>query len=168
MPTTVPPDGGPAAPAPPGSPHPSPSASGSPVGSASASPSQDPLTASNSGSGSGAGSDEEPPRAEVQSPLAGREAGEGRLRPGRQFSPWELAHADSLPAQPQAPPPATDPGPIPPATPGESAFPGSEQLSQRALGTSTVRQVKQVSLGAGIALIGLGLGFLAFRLRHLD
>jgi hypothetical protein len=31
-----------------------------------------------------------------------------------------------------------------------------------------VRQVKQVSLGAGIALIGLGLGFLAFRLRRLD
>ncbi|WP_189543105.1 hypothetical protein [Streptomyces gelaticus] len=104
----------------------------------------------------------------MQSPLAGREAGEGRLRPGRQFSPWEPAHADSLPAQPQAPPPATDPGPIPPATPGESALPGSEQLSQRALGASTVRQVKQVSLGAGIALIGLGLGFLAFRLRRLD
>ncbi|RPK67964.1 hypothetical protein EES42_21050 [Streptomyces sp. ADI95-17] len=31
-----------------------------------------------------------------------------------------------------------------------------------------MRRVKQVSLGAGIALIGMGLGFLAFRMRRAD
>ncbi|MFD0340901.1 hypothetical protein ACFVH0_19835 [Streptomyces sp. NPDC127117] len=45
---------------------------------------------------------------------------------------------------------------------------GADPLSQQALDTPFVRQVKQVSLGAGIALIGMGLGFLAFRMRRAD
>ncbi|MFI5768942.1 hypothetical protein ACIA74_10365 [Streptomyces sp. NPDC051658] len=193
IPTPVPSDGGTAAPAPPGSPAPSSPASGSPSGpasaSASASPSASPATSDSdpesesesasdsdpdsasepgSDSGSDPGSDEEPPQPEVQPPLAGREAGEGRLRPGRQLLPWELARVDSSRPRPDAPPAATDPGPAPAAIPAASAPPGTGPLSPQALNAPTVQQVKRVSLGAGITLIGLGLGFLAFRMRRPD
>lgn len=101
----------------------------------------------------------------MQPPLAGREAGEGRLRPGRQLSPWESAHVDSSLPQPDAP---TDPGPAPAAIPEANTSPGTDRLPQQALDGPTVQRVKRVSLGAGIALIGLGLGFLAFRMRRTD
>ncbi|MGW1408117.1 hypothetical protein [Streptomyces sp. NPDC002403] len=174
IPTAVPPGGGSAAPAPPGPPHPSAPGSGSPADSAPASPapspSRTPLSDSSSDpfSDSSSGSDEEPPGTEVQPPLAGREAGEGRLRPGRQLSPWEFAHVDSSLPQPDAPPAPTDPDPAPAATPEANTAPGADRLSQQALDTTTVQRVKRVSLGAGIALIGLGLGFLAFRMRRTD
>ncbi|MFF4080748.1 hypothetical protein ACFYZN_15285 [Streptomyces sp. NPDC001777] len=106
------------------------------------------------------------PSPDAQPPLAGREAGEGRLRPGRQFSPWELAHADGLLDPPEERPPAIDPEPVPVVTPGEVAPTGTEPAPRQALDAPTVGQVKQVSLGAGIALIGLGLAFLAFRMRR--
>ncbi|MCX4395481.1 hypothetical protein [Streptomyces sp. NBC_01767] len=178
VPTAVPPDGGQAAPAPPGSPLPSAPASGSPAdsdsgsGSATASAGPTPSDASDSGpdSDSGSTSDAEPPAADAQSPLAGREAGEGRSRPGRQLSPWELAHADGSFQRPDASSAASDPAPVPaPAeTPAASTSPGTDGLSPQALDAPTVRRVKQVSLGAGIALIGMGLGFLAFRMRRAD
>ncbi|WP_406014122.1 hypothetical protein OG520_20590 [Streptomyces sp. NBC_00984] len=189
IPTPVPSDGGTAAPAPPGSPAPSSPASGSPSGpaSASASPSDSPATSDSdpesdsasdsdpdsasepgSDSGSDPGSDEEPPQPEVQPPLAGREAGEGRLRPGRQLLPWELARVDNSRPRPDAPPAATDPGPAPAAIPAASTPPGTGPLSPQALNAPAVQQMKRVSLGAGITLIGLGLGFLAFRMRRPD
>ncbi|MFF1644956.1 hypothetical protein [Streptomyces sp. NPDC058240] len=160
IPTTVPSGGGTAAPAPPGSP-----ASGSPATSDS-----DPESASDSDpdSVSAPGSDEEPPQPEVQPPLAGREAGEGRLRPGRQLLPWELARVDSSRPRPDPPPAATDPGPAPAAIPAASTSPGTGPLSPQALNAPAVQQMKRVSLGAGITLIGLGLGFLAFRMRRPD
>ncbi|MCX4846774.1 hypothetical protein [Streptomyces sp. NBC_00893] len=104
--------------------------------------------------------------------MAGREAGEGRLRPGRQLSPQELAHADSTfqrSTPPSAPPSAaTDPEPVPAAPPAASTSGEADPLSPQALDAPTVRRVKKVSLGAGIALIGMGLGFLAFRMRRAD
>lgn len=39
-------------------------------------------------------------------------------------------------------------------------------MSQQALEGPAVEQVQQVSLGAGIALVGMGIGFLAFRMRR--
>ncbi|MGW2180987.1 hypothetical protein ACWCXX_23410 [Streptomyces sp. NPDC001732] len=171
---SVSPDGGSAAPAPPGAPaSDSPSGPASPAKPPSSSTSSAPPsgTASGDASGDASGTASEdgpgkrPPRPEAQSPLAGREAGEGRLRPGRQFSPGEIAHADSLLDPPEEQPPATAPGPIPVATPEEISPTGPERLPQQALDTPTVSRVKRVSLGAGIALIGLGLGFLAFRMR---
>ncbi|MFF2007659.1 hypothetical protein ACFVWY_01105 [Streptomyces sp. NPDC058195] len=104
------------------------------------------------------------PAAGAQTPLAGREAGAGRPRPGRQLSPEELAHADSLFDQPSARPTASTPG-TPPAA---SALPGTEPYPRQAMDPATAHQVKQVSLGGGIALIGLGLGFLAYRMRRVD
>ncbi|MEL5961029.1 hypothetical protein AADR41_40815, partial [Streptomyces sp. CLV115] len=140
--------------------------SGSAAASATPAPSDD----SDSGPGSGSASDAEPPVTDAESPLAGREAGEGRLRPGRQLSPWEIAHPDGTFQRPDAPPATSDPAPVPvPAeTPGASTSAGADPLSPQALDTPAVRRVKQVSLGAGIALIGLGLGFLAFRMRRAD
>ncbi|MFF3783091.1 hypothetical protein [Streptomyces sp. NPDC001933] len=140
------------------------SGSGSSSGSDSSS---DPGSGSSSSSASdSASSDGEPPADDAQSPLAGREAGEGRLRPGRQLSAWEFAHPDGPLQNPYAPPAATDPGPTP--TPGASTSDGADQLSRQALDSPAVRQVKQLSLGAGIALVGLGLGFLAYRMRRAD
>ncbi|MEU9560868.1 hypothetical protein AB0D16_02310 [Streptomyces sp. NPDC048161] len=165
MPTADPPVGGPAAPAPPGPPR----TSGSPAISDPASP-PDPASSSASGTASGpvSGSDGVPPQPEAQPTLAGREAGEGRLRPGRQLSPQELAQADSTLQQPAPPSAATDPEPLPAATPVASAPPGGGPLSPQALSAPAVQQVKQLSLGAGITLIGLGLGFLALRMRRSD
>ncbi|MFD8826293.1 hypothetical protein ACFV1C_28555 [Streptomyces sp. NPDC059605] len=88
------------------------------------------------------------------------------MRPGRQFSPWEFAHADGLLDPPEDRPPATDPGPAPVATPAQIAPTRAEPAPRQALDAPTVSQVKQVSLGMGIALIGLGLAFLAFRMRR--
>lgn len=141
-----------AAPAPLGSPLPSRRASGSLSSAAPA----------------GSDSPEETPRSEARSPLAGREAGEGRLRPGRQLSPQELAHADNTFQRSASPSATTDPEPVPAAPPAASTSPGADGLSPQALDAPTVRRVKQVSLGAGIALIGMGLGFLAFRMRRAD
>ncbi|MGW3655750.1 hypothetical protein ACWD6R_08570 [Streptomyces sp. NPDC005151] len=109
-------------------------------------------------------------RPEAQPPLAGRQAGEGRLRPGRPFSPGELAHHDTphgLPeVQPEVQPVVTTPVAVPAVTPEVSGSPPEGRLAPQALDTPAVRRVQKVSFGAGIALIGLGLGFLAFRLRR--
>lgn len=125
-------------------------------------------------SGSPSGS---PSAEESGSPLAGRPAGEGRARPGRSLSPTELA--DSEASADEVPPgtdpgeaasPEADPGRVPAFTPPPDAFPepGRTARQRQALDEPAVRQVQQVSLGSGIALVGLGLGFLAFRMRRVN
>ncbi|MFF2327504.1 MULTISPECIES: hypothetical protein [unclassified Streptomyces] len=51
-------------------------------------------------------------------------------------------------------------------TPEASTSPEPGRLAPQALDGPTRERVQRVSLGAGIALIGLGLGFLALRLRR--
>lgn len=101
-------------------------------------------------------------------PMAGREAGAGKVRPGRSLTPLELARAET----PDEPEPAVEPeqsaAGLPESTvpPAEFSEPGAG--AARALDAAAVRQVRQVSLGTGIALVGLGLAFLAFRLRRVN
>ncbi|WP_241192416.1 hypothetical protein [Streptomyces sp. ADI96-02] len=99
-------------------------------------------------------------------PLAGREAGVGKARPGRSLTPLEQARAE----RPIEPEPSDEPGrssvDLPVSPPPSSAFDDPARRTGQALDASAVRQVRQVSLGAGIALVGLGLAFLAFRMRH--
>jgi len=101
-------------------------------------------------------------------PLAGREAGAGKARPGRSLTPLELARAET-PAEPE---PSDEPeesaAGLPVFTPPPEAFSEPGAPAARALDAAAVRQVQQVSLGTGIALVGLGLGFLAFRLRRVN
>lgn len=108
-------------------------------------------------------------------PLAGREAGAGKARPGRSLSPLELAQAESRAereppqeATEEADEPDTAPVGLQDFTPPPDAFTDPEARAARALDAAAVRQVQQVSLGTGIALVGLGLAFLAFRLRRVN
>ncbi|WP_326671028.1 MULTISPECIES: hypothetical protein [unclassified Streptomyces] len=110
---------------------------------------------------------------DAQSPLAGRPAGEGRPRPGRTMTPEEIARADALEAseeeaaeEAEEEAEATEPAAVPAVTPEPSTSPGTGRMSRQALDGAAVEQVQQLSLGAGIALVGLGLGFLAFRIRR--
>ncbi|NUW04720.1 hypothetical protein [Streptomyces sp. CAI 127] len=104
-------------------------------------------------------------------PLAGREAGAGKERPGRSLSPMELARAED-PVGEDPPEEAdegiADPIDLPASTPPPDAFSDPGQRSGQALDAAAVRRVQEVSLGTGIALIGLGLGFLAFRMRRAN
>ncbi|MGW9305778.1 hypothetical protein ACWHA3_33800 [Streptomyces cyaneofuscatus] len=101
-------------------------------------------------------------------PLAGREAGAGRARPGRSLTPLEVARAEA-PVEPEpsdeAEATAAD---LPVFTPPPEAFSDPGAAGARALDAAAVRQVQQVSLGTGIALVGLGIAFLAFRLRRVN
>ncbi|UTR83088.1 MULTISPECIES: hypothetical protein [Streptomyces] len=108
-------------------------------------------------------------------PLAGREAGAGKVRPGRSLTPLELAQAEGRAEQepPQEPAaeadePDTAPAGLQDFTPPPDAFTDPAARAARALDAAAVRQVQQVSLGTGIALVGLGLAFLAFRLRRVN
>lgn len=100
--------------------------------------------------------------------MAGREAGAGKARPGRSLSPWELARADA----PDGPEPSDEPeataADLLVFTPPPEAFNDPGPAATRALDAAAVRQVQQVSLGTGIAMVGLGLAFLAFRLRRVN
>ncbi|MFF2716318.1 hypothetical protein [Streptomyces sp. NPDC058011] len=101
-------------------------------------------------------------------PMAGREAGAGKARPGRSLSPLELARADA-PGEPEPSEEAeATVADLPVFTPPPDAFSDPGSPSARALDAAAVRQVQQVSLGTGIALVGLGLAFLAFRLRRVN
>ncbi|MFC5073156.1 hypothetical protein ACFPN0_16545 [Kitasatospora cinereorecta] len=108
-----------------------------------------------------------PSAEESESAMAGRQAGEGRARPGRSLSPAELAASE---ASADEVPPGADPGRVPAFTPPPDAFPepGRTARQRQALDEPAVRQVQQVSLGSGIALVGLGLGFLALRMRRMS
>lgn len=104
-------------------------------------------------------------------PLAGREAGAGKERPGRSLSPMELARAgDPVGEDPpeEADEGIADPIDLPASTPPPDAFSDPGQRSGQALDAAAVRRVQEVSLGTGIALVGLGLGFLAFRMRRTN
>lgn len=102
-------------------------------------------------------------------PLAGRQAGEGRARPGRSLSPWEIAGSE---AAADEVPPDPDPVEVPAFTPPPHAFPEpgetTRQRQRQAQEAPAVRHVRDVSLGGGIALVGLGLAFLAFRMRRAN
>ncbi|WNI30643.1 hypothetical protein [Streptomyces sp. ITFR-6] len=105
---------------------------------------------------------------DAQSPLAGLPAGEGRQRPGRQLTPGEIARADDAIEAEENRPGATDPAAVPAVTPDASASPKTGRLARQALDGRAVQQVKETSLGVGICLVGLGLGFLALRMRRAD
>ncbi|MFJ8772667.1 hypothetical protein [Streptomyces microflavus] len=101
-------------------------------------------------------------------PLAGREAGAGKVRPGRSLTPLELARAET-PNEPEPPDePEQSAVGLPESTVPPEAFGETGAQATRALDAAAVRQVQQVSLGTGIALVGLGLAFLAFRLRRVN
>ncbi|MEU3703296.1 hypothetical protein AB0E82_13485 [Streptomyces anulatus] len=101
-------------------------------------------------------------------PLAGREAGAGKARPGRSLSPLELARAEEPVEEDEPEATLADPVDLPVSTPPPSAFTDPGPRSGQALDAASVRRVQQVSLGTGIALVGLGLGFLAFRMRRAN
>ncbi len=101
-------------------------------------------------------------------PLAGREAGAGKARPGRSLSPLELARAEEPVEEDEPDATLADPVDLPVSTPPPSAFTDPGPRSGQALDAASVRRVQQVSLGTGIALVGLGLGFLAFRMRRAN
>ncbi|MEU5368159.1 hypothetical protein ABZ362_04055 [Streptomyces sp. NPDC005951] len=132
------------------------------------------------GAGSGPGADAPEPSSSPSAspdvsgstaPLAGREAGAGKARPGRSLSPMELARAGD-PVEEDRPEEAdegfADPVDLPASTPPPDAFSDPGQRSGQALDAAAVRRVQEVSLGTGIALVGLGLGFLAFRMRRAN
>ncbi|MFJ8391376.1 hypothetical protein [Streptomyces sp. NPDC094144] len=103
-----------------------------------------------------------------QPPLAGLPAGEGRQRPGRQLTPQEIARADDAIEAEEDRSSATDPAAVPAVTPDAGESPGAGRLARQALDGQAVQQVKEMSLGVGICLVGLGLGFLALRMRRAD
>ncbi|MGW7093142.1 hypothetical protein [Streptomyces sp. NPDC054874] len=101
-------------------------------------------------------------------PLAGREAGAGKARPGRSLTPLELARAEEPVPEDEPNRDLVEPVDLPASTPPPSAFTDPGPRSGQALDAASVRRVQQVSLGTGIALVGLGLGFLAFRMRRAN
>ncbi|MFJ5048185.1 hypothetical protein [Streptomyces sp. NPDC088719] len=101
-------------------------------------------------------------------PLAGREAGAGKARPGRSLTPLELARAEEPVPEDEPDADLAEPVDLPVSTPPPSAFTDPAARSGQALDAASVRRVQQVSLGTGIALVGLGLGFLAFRMRRVN
>ncbi|KDQ68288.1 hypothetical protein ACFYPK_01780 [Streptomyces halstedii] len=110
-----------------------------------------------------------------ENPLAGRSAGEGRVRPGRTSAPSEVAPTDTPVDEvpPEADPGDTDtgeadPGVVPAFTPPPEAFPepGHTARQRQALVRLDTHQVKQTLLGTGIILVGLGTGFLGLRMRR--
>lgn len=101
-------------------------------------------------------------------PLAGREAGAGRARPGRSLTPPEQARAERPAPEDEPDADLVEPVDLPVSTPPPSAFTDPGARSGQALDAASVRRVQQVSLGTGIALVGLGLGFLAFRMRRAN
>lgn len=121
--------------------------------------------------------------------LAGSRAGEGRRRPGRvepqqnldpyafeAVAPDEVTQAQvtgNLPLSPQVQPPEP-PAPSPPQPPSTAAAtpdgtlppPRHHHRQPQALPRSSDLRAHVLSLGAGLTLTGLGLGFLALRLRR--
>ncbi|MEU8677485.1 hypothetical protein [Streptomyces sp. NPDC048560] len=161
-------------PSPSASASPSAAPSGSPSALPSGSPSALPSGASGASGSAGppsgsaapppAGSSASPSASPERSPLAGRPAGEGRVRPGRSLTPLEIARADALLEEEEEPEPdigEVAPVEVTPSPPGRSG-----QSAPQAMSGPAVRQVQEVSLGAGIALVGMGLGFLALRMRR--
>ncbi|MFF8291559.1 hypothetical protein ACF068_20335 [Streptomyces sp. NPDC016309] len=120
--------------------------------------------------------------------LAGRPAGEGRQRPGRPASPSASPSGDVSPgpsagtARPPRTKTATAPGlpqgreteaeavpeeesPAATDTPHSPPAAAYEPAAQTA-GTLADRQIPVLTLGVGLAMMGLGLGFLGLRMRR--
>lgn len=82
------------------------------------------------------------------------------------MTPEEIARVDAL-DKAEEEREATEPAAVPAVTPDASTPPGAGgRMTRQSLDGPAVKQVQQVSLGAGIALVGLGLGFLALRMRR--
>ncbi|MEU4346903.1 hypothetical protein [Streptomyces sp. NPDC023838] len=90
--------------------------------------------------------------------FAGNRAGEGRARPGR--PPGTLPYVPDESAQPIA-----DAFRSPPPPPSAQPAVAGRSRPSRMSTTSDLR-VHVLSMGAGLTLTGLGLGFLALRLRR--
>lgn len=104
---------------------------------------------------------EDPPPASssLDQRFAGNRAGEGRARPGR--PPGTLPYVPDASAQPIA---DAFRSPAPPPPSAEPAVARKVQPSR--LSTTSDLRVHVLSMGAGLTLTGLGLGFLALRLRR--
>ncbi|MFD6421227.1 hypothetical protein [Streptomyces sp. NPDC060198] len=96
-------------------------------------------------------------------PFAGRLAGEGRVRPGRSLPPEELAAAvAALEDDDEEAPPPVPPSVAPPSLPSEPV----PSAHRRALSTRATERLRELSLGGGITLVGLGLFLLGVRVRR--
>ncbi|MFK8911059.1 hypothetical protein [Streptomyces sp. YS-3] len=104
--------------------------------------------------------DPAPPSAPLDERFAGNRAGEGRARPGR--PPGTLPYVPDESAQPIA---DAFRSPTPPPQP--SARPAVARKARPSdLSTTSELRVHVLSMGAGLTLTGLGLAFLALRLRR--
>ncbi|MEU3500395.1 hypothetical protein ABZ726_06370 [Streptomyces hundungensis] len=152
-----------------GTPSPGPPTSASPSGTARPSPRTEPSPRT----------DPSPQAVSQDQHLAGSRAGEGRTRPGRTAQDFlpdatdAMASDEAVPGrEPAEPPPAADvpppepPPPTPARTPGGTLPPGRHHRSPQALSGNSDLRVHVLSMGAGLTLTGLGLGFLALRLRR--
>lgn len=90
-----------------------------------------------------------PPHPAASSGLAGSEPGEGRRHPGR-------AEPPQIPGDGSGPPPATVPVRVE----------EPQDQGPAAVRAPVGRVLEVLPLGAGLVLIGLGLGFLGLRLRR--
>ncbi|MEV1019993.1 hypothetical protein [Streptomyces sp. NPDC050264] len=93
--------------------------------------------------------------------LAGSRAGVGRTPPGRPL-PAPTFEEAVLPPPPARPEPPVSATPVPSSPRPER--PATARRTEAARGTGTL--VNVVPLGAGLLLTGLGIGFLALRLRR--
>ncbi|MET9546815.1 hypothetical protein ABZY36_16085 [Streptomyces sp. NPDC006627] len=93
-----------------------------------------------------------------ETPRAGSRAGEGRARPGRADVPL-----------PDPPPPSTPPPSVPSRRPEQAHMTQRDTVAdagQPAPANPALSGPRVLPLGAGLVLIGLGLGFLGLRLRR--
>lgn len=108
-----------------------------------------------------------PPKLLEDEPFAGRPAGEGRVRPGRSLTPQELASAAAALEDDEAADSPSEPASVAPPF----AFPSSEPVPavrRQALGGPAAERLRLLSLGSGIALVGLGLALLGARMRRVN
>ncbi|MBO0652304.1 hypothetical protein J1792_05725 [Streptomyces triculaminicus] len=93
--------------------------------------------------------------------LAGTAAGAGRRHPGRAAEPSPATSAEAEGRKAAEEP---VPKPAPPRAPARRAAP--ERPRHEASGADRERVMRVLPLGTGMALTGLGLGFIALRLRR--
>ncbi|MFI0978081.1 hypothetical protein ACH4SP_13925 [Streptomyces sp. NPDC021093] len=95
--------------------------------------------------------------------LAGRRAGVGRVRPGRAPEPEAVR---PVTAYVPVAPPAPRPQDATPRTPETARGTHPPRSLRQASARPYTPGVRALPLGTGIALVGLGLGFLGMRLRR--
>ncbi|MGV9882691.1 hypothetical protein [Streptomyces sp. NPDC003006] len=94
-----------------------------------------------------------------ETPRAGSRPGEGRARPGRPDPPLPDPPPPPLTPPPYVPPPQPEPAPV---THRDTVSDAGEPAPTEAV----LPGLRVLPLGGGLVLIGLGLGFLALRLRR--